>query len=94
MINDNPHQFLDSLSYGAENEFVFRNRRFMAESCYLEDKKAEITVFQLEPWVREEPLFYYRGSTMNECLQEFLKAPIFDGHSFWEAEQEFEWLYG
>ena len=36
-------------------------------------------------------LFYYYGYGENGVKEQFLKAKIFDGKSFWEVEKEMAW---
>ena len=36
-------------------------------------------------------LFYYYGYGENDVKEQFLKAKIFDGKSFWEVEKELAW---
>ena len=37
-------------------------------------------------------IWEYDGKTIEECHEAFLGAPIFDGKTFWDAEQDIEWV--
>ncbi|MBO4510110.1 MAG: hypothetical protein J5718_02045, partial [Lachnospiraceae bacterium] len=49
--------------------------------------------FELQLW---EPyadvLWSVTGLSNQESLEAFLKEPLFDGKTFWEAEKEIEWV--
>ncbi len=40
----------------------------------------------------EEDIWECNAATMEECLNAFLDARIFDGKTFWEVESEIEWV--
>ena len=48
-------------------------------------------IFQIDP-AKEGYVWEYNGSSITEGQEEFQTAPIFDGKTFWEVEQEMEWV--
>ena len=48
-------------------------------------------VFQTEP-PADGYIWEYNGKSMNEGQELFQSAPIFDGKTFWEVEQEIQWV--
>lgn len=52
--------------------------------CYIE-------IQQHIPWSLDT-FWETEGKSMHECLSNFLKAPIFNGKTFWEAENEIKWV--
>ena len=48
-------------------------------------------IFPYQP-PSETCLWEYDGATIEECQNAFLEAPIFNGKTFWDAEQQIEWV--
>ncbi|MCC8174260.1 MAG: hypothetical protein LIO65_07795 [Odoribacter sp.] len=48
-------------------------------------------IFQYHP-SDEKWLWKYDGKSIEECQYAFLSAQIFDGKTFWDAEQEIVWV--
>ena len=48
-------------------------------------------IFQTDPDA-ENYVWEYNGSSIKEGQKAFQTAPIFDGKTFWEVEQEMEWV--
>ena len=93
MIGRTPQQFIDDLSYGTEQVFIYRDRTLCVQGYVEEDGLWTGTMVQWEPRIEKWALWQHRASTMAECLDDFLSAPLFDGRTFWEAEKEFEVIF-
>lgn len=48
-------------------------------------------IFPYQP-PSETCLWEYDGATIEECQNAFLEAPTFNGKTFWDAEQQIEWV--
>lgn len=48
-------------------------------------------VFQCEP-PKDDYVWEYNGQSLSEAQEEFQNAPIFNGKTFWQVEQEIEWV--
>lgn len=48
-------------------------------------------VFQYEP-SSEAIIWEYNGKNLEEAMQEYVEARIFDGKTFWKVEHEIEWV--
>ena len=90
MINGNVNEFVNGLYYGDERVFLYRGQKFFIQGLTF-DGCNHLLLDRWEPpaddyfWERESP----RGSY---AVEEFLSAPIWDGKTFWQAEQEMEWV--
>lgn len=93
MKNANSQEFLDTLSIGMDKEFSFRGVTYFAQGWHEDDGSAFMCVDRDDS--SDEGYFWsINAASMDECYTEFLKAPIFEGLTFWEAEKEMEWIYG
>lgn len=90
MIGGDPHVFLETFIC-QEIDFRFRGKHYFCQGyCYHKTGLSHMEVMMRFPpyecvWEHDDP------SAM-KCLEEFLKAPIFDGKTFWEVEEEIEWF--
>ena len=48
-------------------------------------------IIQYQP-SSEKDLWECNGTTIDECLNAFVHAPIFNGKTFWEAEKKIDWV--
>ena len=53
--------------------------------------KVHMEIIQSFP-ASERDVWSYDGKTIEECQMAFIKAPIFVGKSFWDAEKDVEWV--
>lgn len=75
------------------------NRGFFVNGCCTsEDEKgmehARLEVYEmksdLQTWVRD--VCSITKPTVREVMDEFLRIPLIDGKTFWELENELEWV--
>ena len=55
------------------------------------ENTVHMEIFQIDP-AAEDYVWEYNGSSIKEGQKTFQTAPIFDGKTFWEVEQEMEWV--
>ena len=48
-------------------------------------------VIQYQPAINKE-IWSHDATTIEQCKQAFIDAPLFDGKKFWDAEQDIEWI--
>ena len=94
MIGGNPNEFVDGLYYGDERWFIFRNIKYFIQG-WVKDGKFTLLLDQIDPdpgtnWRRWEGV--KEEEKNREVVKSFLDSKIFDGKSFWEVEQEIEWV--
>ena len=92
MTGGTAQQFIDGLSNCMEEVFVYRGRTMCIQGWADKDERILFMLDQWEPPTTDY-LWTYRAATVDECLQAFLEAPLFDGRTFWEAEGEMELLF-
>ena len=103
MINANLEQFLDT-GWFSEATLYLNGYTYWCEGCWNEEreKPMHFFVYKYESVVVDEiytkpknsnyqKVFDIYGNSEEEVKEEFLKAKIFDGKSFWEVEKEIAW---
>ena len=90
MINGNVNEFIDGLYYGDERIFLYKGRKFFIQGLTY-DNSNHLLLDRWDPpaddyiWKAKSPRGQY-------AVDDFLSAPIWDGKTFWQAEQEMEWV--
>ena len=90
MINGNVNEFIAGLHYGDERFFLFRGKKYFLQG-YFKDNTPMLELYILKP---SDSDFEWRAfsNDNNYPVSEFENSKIFDGKSFWEIENEIEWL--
>ncbi len=93
MIDGDPNEFIDGLHYGDERFFLFDGVKYLIEG-FSEDEKRELVIWDLGKKYGENCLKWIAYSKKEEGypVDEFEKARIFNGRTFWEAENEIQWV--
>lgn len=88
MKNGDVQKFVDHIYYGDELWFLYNNKKYFLEG-WAENGVLELVLYEMEEGGKE---FWWKGSKNKFPVEDFLKAPIFDGKNFWEAEKDFIWV--
>ena len=90
MINGNAKEFIEGLYYGDERFFCFEGNKYFIQGYYIEGKPM-LKLYILEP---ADSNFEWHIISKNESypVSEFENTPIFNGKTFWQVEQEIEWV--
>lgn len=91
MINGNPGEFIDRIYSCQDTIFVFNGIKYWFQGYTLPGGTVHMEVSQYQP-VSENCLWTHNGETIEECHEAFLVAPMFGGKTFWEAEENIEWV--
>ena len=97
MTNGNYVEFLDNLNYGEEMYLKYKGKIYFVEGWHETDapSKCYMCCFLVKGGTDEQNSDYlwktYKAS-LNECAQEFLEQPIFDGKKLPDIESEVEWV--
>lgn len=93
MKDGNVNEFLDKILY-QEEAVIYHDRKYFFNPGY--DEAKGIYRLRIEIWDDNdcfvEDVFYSTGKNQGENLQNFLSAPLWDGKTFWQAEQEMTWV--
>ena len=91
MINGKPNDFLDHIYSCQDTIFVYDGVKYWFQGYMPTASSVYMEIAQYQPSC-ERCLWQYKGKTVDECYHAFLEAPIFDGKSFWTAEEAIEWV--
>lgn len=91
MINGNPTEFVDRLYSCQDTIFIFKGIKYWFQGYMPLEGCVHMEIFPYQP-SSEVCLWEYDGRTIEECVNAFLMAPIFAEKTFWNAEQEIEWV--
>ena len=94
MINGNARDFVECLSY-EDNYAIFNGNKYFFNGCQVsKNDEGRIIRVRLEVYdlTRESTIFSATKKSISECLVAFQEAKIWNGKSFWEVEQDIEWV--
>lgn len=94
MINGNATSFIDKLYY--EDHYVIYDReKYFINGCQTsKSSDGKVASVRLEVYnlTRDTTVFSTIQATAIECINTFEIANIWNGKTFWNAEQEIEWV--
>lgn len=94
MIDGNVTQFIESLFF--EDAYIlYEGKKYFINGCCCNfDENHEIVNVKLEVYNLDEgrTVFSVIKPTQTECVTAFEDAPIFNGKTFWDVEQEIQWV--
>ena len=95
MINGNLQMFLDTLYLLEDLEVIFRGREYLiqgwTENIGSPNQFSHIEMFRTDE-VEEGYDFQCDAPTNTQCATAFLRAKVWDGMDFYQAEREIEWV--
>ena len=94
MINGNVNEFIENLYYGSEMNFAYADKQYFIEGL-TENNITSLELYQTVPVTTNEGYCVWKDSSNNsqDRVNNFIHAKIFNGKTFWEVEQEIDWLY-
>lgn len=94
MINGNVNEFVDNLYYGSEMNFAYSDKQYFIQG-WKENGIFTLELCQTIPLTTNEGYCVWNDSSENpqECVNNFLSTKLFNDKTFWEVEQEIDWLY-
>lgn len=90
----NVNEFLDCFTFEAV-AVMYKGRKYFTDGvCF--DESAGIYSFFIDEWNENNEfvrrVFSAEAKTIPECLKMLEEAPIWDGKTFWEAEDGMTWV--
>jgi hypothetical protein len=95
MINGNVNEFVNNLDFEHQAVIYKGHKLFFEGVIYYRERREknkynfEIYQYSLDE-IYEKDFFSIWCDSVSKCIEEFIKAPIFDGKTFWEVEKEME----
>ena len=86
MVGGKPNDFLDRIYSCQDTVFVYNGIKYWFQGYMPDENSMHMEIIQYQP-SSEKDVWEYDGATIDECLNAFVHAPIFNGKTFWEAEK-------
>lgn len=90
MINGNVNDFVDKLYYGDELIFIYQGNKYFIQG-FFEEGIYRLYVDRWNP-PSDDYIWVGKGDNHNYPVKEFLDAKIWNNKSFWQVENEMEWV--
>lgn len=86
--NGDAHAFVDHIHYGDELWFLYREKKYFLEG-WSNNNHLELCLYEMSDTGKK---YIWEGTPTRYPVDAFLHAPLFDGRTFWEAEQDITWI--
>ncbi len=93
MIDGNPNEFLEAVYNGSDIYFIFDKKKYFGQGYNTDNGYWHYEIYEVDTQ-NNTVLWECTKETIDECYNFFLLANIFNGKSFWEVEQEIQWIDG
>ena len=92
MKDGDVNDFIDHSTY-EEVAVMYEGNKYFFRGLIWDSSIAKF-VYEIEYWGDKITETVYRATaeSADECMKQFLSAPIIDGKSFWELEKDMEWI--
>lgn len=91
MINGDVNEFVDHIHYGDELVFLYQGKKYFLQGFCVDDGICRLYLDRWEPPATDY-IWVGTGDSRGFPVEEFLNQKLWDGKTFWEAEQEIEWV--
>lgn len=88
MKNGNVREFVDHIHYGDELWFIYYGKKYFLEG-WTNNDILELCLYEMSDNGNE---YIWKGDTIHYPVESFLEAKIWNGKSFWDIEQDIEWV--
>jgi len=86
--NGNVREFVDHIYYGDELWFLYEGKKYFLEG-WMNDGRLDLCLYEMAD---NGEKYIWKGSATQYPVEAFLEARIWNGKSFWDAEQDMEWV--
>lgn len=91
MIDGDPHEFLKSIAFGQDTVYVYHGIKYWFQGYITSEGKWHMETYQYEPY-DDDWFWSYDCDPGEDDVKVFVEAPIFEGKTFWEVEQDIQWV--
>lgn len=91
MTGGTPKNFLERLYSCQDTVFIYHGIKYWFQGYMPDDESVRMEIFQYQP-PEEGYIWFCEGKSIEECLEAFQSADIFENLCFWDAEQEIQWV--
>lgn len=91
MKNGNLTEFMDKLYYGEELEFEYLGKYYFLQG-WSEGNISKMTLDAIDHSPFKKYTWECNCDSMRECAEAFIQAPIWEGKSFLQIENDVTWI--
>lgn len=94
MIDGSVKEFIDKLSF-EDHYVIYSGEKYFFNGCQVtKDDQGNIVKVVLEIYnlSNNSTIFSTTQMSISDCITEFEKAKIWNGHTFWEVEKDMQWV--
>lgn len=88
MKNGDVLEFVDHIYYGDELWFLYKKKKYFLEG-WPNNGRLDLYLYEM---ANNEKKYIWKGNATHYPVKAFLEAKIWDGKSFWDIEQNIEWV--
>ena len=86
--NGDVREFVDHIHYGDELWFLYEGKKYFLEG-WTNNGSLDLCLYEMTDNGEKHT---WKGNTTHYPVEAFLEAKIWNGKSFWDAEQDIEWV--
>lgn len=91
MIGGNPNDFLDRIYSCQDTIYIYGGIKYWFQGYMPDSDTVHMEIIQYQPASNKE-IWSHDATTIEQCVQAFVDAPLFHGKTFWDAEQDIAWV--
>lgn len=88
MIHGNVTEFVDHIHYGDELWFLYRGKKYFLEG-WSNEPLLQLRLYEIIP---DGATYIWEGDEKNYPVSQFLNAPIWDKKTFWQVQEQMDWI--
>lgn len=88
MKNGDVREFVDHIHYGDELWFLYEGKKYFLEG-WSKKNRLDLCLYEM---TNKGKTYVWKGDSDHYLVEAFLKAKIWNGKSFWDIEQDIEWV--
>ena len=88
MKNGDVREFVDHIHYGDELWFLYGGKKYFLEG-WTNSGSLDLCLYEMTD---NGEKYVWKGNATQYPVEAFLAAKIWNGKSFWNAEQDMEWV--
>ena len=88
MKNGDVREFVDHIHYGDELWFLYDGKKYFLEG-WTNNSSLDLCLYEMTD---SGKTYTWKGNAAHYPVESFLDAKIWNGKSFWDAEQDMKWV--
>ena len=94
MVDGDVRNFIEKLYY-EDHYVIYNGEKYFFNGCQTKtspDGNVEYVSLEVYNLTTDKTIFSTKKSFASDCILDFEEAPIWNGKTFWEVENEMQWV--